>query len=80
MITGLYLRKRQSLSGHIGCFATFSDFSYRDEEKVTTRWIVEQPLILQRYRKRVPKKWFRILPAEVRGVPPASKVLGKWMI
>jgi hypothetical protein len=29
---------------------------------------------------RVPKKWFRILPVEVRGVPPASKVLGKWMI
>jgi len=29
---------------------------------------------------RVPKKWFRILPAEVRDVPPASKVLGKWMI
>jgi len=29
---------------------------------------------------RLPKKWFRILPAEVRGVPPASTVLGKWMI
>jgi hypothetical protein len=36
---------------------------------------VAQILIL-----RLPKKWFRILPAEVRGVPPASKVLGKWMI